>query len=44
MAQLEQNLAALRVQLTDGEVAALDAASTLAWGYPYDFIGLREPW
>lgn len=44
VAQLEQNLAALQVQLTSSEVAALDAASTPAWGYPYDFIGMREPW
>jgi aryl-alcohol dehydrogenase-like predicted oxidoreductase len=44
VAQLEQNLAALQVQLTASEVAVLDAASTPAWGYPYDFIGVREPW
>jgi len=42
--QLEQNLAALQVKLGPGELAALDAASTPAWGYPYDFIAMREPW
>jgi len=44
VAQLEQNLAALQVKLTPAELATLDAASTPAWGYPYDFIGVREPW
>jgi aryl-alcohol dehydrogenase-like predicted oxidoreductase len=44
VAQLEQNLAALRLELSPAELAALDAASTPAWGYPYDFIGAREPW
>ena len=44
VAQLEQNLAALQVKLTSSEIAVLDAASSPAWGYPYDFIGLREPW
>jgi aryl-alcohol dehydrogenase-like predicted oxidoreductase len=42
--QLNQNLAALQVKLTPAEAATLDAASTPAWGYPYDFIGAREPW
>jgi len=42
--QLEQNLAALQVRLTPAELATLDAASAPAWGYPYDFIGMREPW
>jgi aryl-alcohol dehydrogenase-like predicted oxidoreductase len=42
--QLHQNLAALQLKLTPAEVATLDAASTPAWGYPYDFIGVREPW
>ena len=44
VAQLKENLAALEVRLTPAEVARLDAASEPAWGYPYDFIGLREPW
>jgi aryl-alcohol dehydrogenase-like predicted oxidoreductase len=42
--QLEQNLAALRLELTPEELTALDGASLPAWGYPYDFIGMREPW
>jgi len=42
--QLAQNLAALQVKLTPAELATLDAASAPAWGYPYDFIGMREPW
>ncbi len=44
VAQLEENLAALDLALTPAEVAALDAASAPDWGYPYDFIGVREPW
>ena len=43
-AQLKDNLAALDVTLTSDDVRELDAASKPAWGYPYDFIGLREPW
>jgi aryl-alcohol dehydrogenase-like predicted oxidoreductase len=42
--QLQQNLAAQQLKLTPAEIATLDAASTPAWGYPYDFIGVREPW
>jgi aryl-alcohol dehydrogenase-like predicted oxidoreductase len=42
--QLEDNVAALDVKLTADDVRDLDAASKPAWGYPYDFIGLREPW
>jgi len=44
VAQLEENLAALQLRLTAPELAALDAASAPDWGYPYDFIGVREPW
>jgi aryl-alcohol dehydrogenase-like predicted oxidoreductase len=44
VAQLEENLAALSVTLSPEELAALDAASQPAWGYPYAFIGAREPW
>jgi hypothetical protein len=32
------------VTLSPEELAALDAASQPAWGYPYAFIGAREPW
>jgi aryl-alcohol dehydrogenase-like predicted oxidoreductase len=44
VAQLEDNLAALSVRLSPEELAALDQASEPAWGYPYAFIGTREPW
>ena len=37
-------LAALPVKLTPAEVSTLDAASAPDVGYPYDFIGAREPW
>lgn len=43
-AQLDQNLAALEVKLTAGDVKALDDVSAPDWGYPYGFIGAREPW
>jgi aryl-alcohol dehydrogenase-like predicted oxidoreductase len=42
--QLDDNLKALEVKLTGEDLADLDKASRPAWGYPYDFIGLREPW
>ena len=42
--QLEDNLKALSVRLTDGDVKDLDEVSKPAWGYPYDFIGARERW
>jgi aryl-alcohol dehydrogenase-like predicted oxidoreductase len=44
VAQLEENLAALSVRLSPEEIAALDRVSEPAWGYPYAFIGAREPW
>jgi aryl-alcohol dehydrogenase-like predicted oxidoreductase len=44
VAQLDENLAALAVRLAPEEVAALDQVSQPAWGYPYAFIGVREPW
>jgi aryl-alcohol dehydrogenase-like predicted oxidoreductase len=44
VAQLDENLAALSVRLTPEDVAALDRISEPAWGYPYAFIGVREPW
>ncbi len=44
VAQLDENLAALSVRLSPEEVSALDRASEPAWGYPYSFIGSREPW
>jgi aryl-alcohol dehydrogenase-like predicted oxidoreductase len=42
--QLEENLAALEVRLAPEDVAELDQVSAPAWGYPYSFIGAREPW
>ena len=44
VAQLDDNLRALDVKLTAEDVAELDKVSKPAWGYPYDFIGMREPW
>ncbi len=44
VAQLDDNLAALGVRLTPDDLAALDRVSQPAWGYPYAFIGAREPW
>jgi aryl-alcohol dehydrogenase-like predicted oxidoreductase len=44
VAQLEENLAALAVRLSPEELAALEGVSQPAWGYPYAFIGAREPW
>ena len=43
-AQLRDNLRALEVQLSAEDIADLDKASEPAWGYPYSFIGGREPW
>jgi aryl-alcohol dehydrogenase-like predicted oxidoreductase len=43
-AQLQENLKALSVKLTSQDLAELDKASEPAWGYPYSFIGSREPW
>jgi len=42
--QLEQNVAALSVKLSREDIAELDAASAPKWGYPYDFIAMREAW
>lgn len=44
VAQLEENLAALSLRLEADDLAELERASTPCWGYPYDFIGMREPW
>ncbi len=44
VAQLDENLAALTVKLRPEDVLALDRVSEPAWGYPYAFIGVREPW
>ncbi len=42
VAQLEANLAATELQLTDGQLAALDTASEFDLGYPYAFIGATQ--
>jgi aryl-alcohol dehydrogenase-like predicted oxidoreductase len=42
--QLDDNLRALHVKLTPEELKGLDDASRPDWGYPYDFIGARQPW
>lgn len=44
VAQLEDNLAAANVTLSEAQLKVLDAVSEPAWGYPYDFIGGRERW
>jgi aryl-alcohol dehydrogenase-like predicted oxidoreductase len=40
--QLEENIEAGLFTLTDAQVAALDAISTLPTGYPYDMIKSAE--
>jgi aryl-alcohol dehydrogenase-like predicted oxidoreductase len=42
--QLQDNLRALQVKLTEPDLKELTDASTPNWGYPYNFIGAREPW
>jgi aryl-alcohol dehydrogenase-like predicted oxidoreductase len=42
--QLQDNLKALSVKLAAEDLKQLDEVSQLAWGYPYSFIGTREPW
>ena len=42
--QLEANLKALDLKLTETDLRLLDQVSTPQWGYPYSFIGGREPW
>jgi hypothetical protein len=37
MAQLQDNLASLELQLTPAQVAALDKASAIEMGFPHDF-------
>ncbi|MCA9646456.1 MAG: aldo/keto reductase [Polyangiaceae bacterium] len=44
MDQLNSNLKAANVKLTQKDVQALDDASKPAWGYPYDFIARLEQW
>jgi aryl-alcohol dehydrogenase-like predicted oxidoreductase len=44
VAQLDENLACLEAKLDAADVKALDDVSAIEWGYPYSFIGMREPW
>jgi aryl-alcohol dehydrogenase-like predicted oxidoreductase len=44
VAQLEENLGCVDVRLEPEELAELDRLTEPAWGYPYDFIRMREPW
>ena len=42
--QLQENLKALSVTLTADDLKQLNEVSQPNWGYPYNFIGAREPW
>lgn len=42
--QLRDNLAALAVKLSPEQLQRLETASRPKWGYPYEFIGMRERW
>ena len=42
--QLQENLRALSVTLLAEDQKQLEEVSRPAWGYPYSFIGSREPW
>lgn len=42
--QLNDNLAALSVKLSPAQLERLEKVSRPRWGYPYDFIGMREAW
>jgi aryl-alcohol dehydrogenase-like predicted oxidoreductase len=42
--QLQDNVRALSVKLTSDDQKQLEEVSRPAWGYPYSFIGGREPW
>ncbi|HEY6912018.1 MAG TPA: aldo/keto reductase [Myxococcales bacterium] len=42
--QLTENLRAAELKLGAQEMKDLDEVSLPAWGYPYGFIGAREPW
>ena len=44
LSQLQDNLAAMSVTLSPDQVRRLEQVSRPRFGYPYDFIGLREPW
>jgi aryl-alcohol dehydrogenase-like predicted oxidoreductase len=43
--QLEDNLGAAELKLTDEQLAALDEASAFELGYPYEFMGrIQSRW
>jgi aryl-alcohol dehydrogenase-like predicted oxidoreductase len=44
LAQLRENLSCLELTLPEAERRALDEASRPDWGYPQDFISMREAW
>jgi aryl-alcohol dehydrogenase-like predicted oxidoreductase len=44
VSQLKENLAAGELKLSPEDLKQLDKVSTPDWGYPYSFIGMREPW
>lgn len=42
--QLNSNLEAAKISLSPEQVARLDEVSKPDWGYPYNFIAVREAW
>jgi aryl-alcohol dehydrogenase-like predicted oxidoreductase len=44
MKQLEDNLKATAIKLTPEDIATLNEASTMDWGYPYSFIRRLQAW
>jgi aryl-alcohol dehydrogenase-like predicted oxidoreductase len=42
--QLEDNLAAANLRLSPDHMRRLEEISRPRWGYPYEQIGVREPW
>lgn len=44
VAQLQDNLRALEVKLRPEQIRQLEEVSKPDWGYPYNFIGMREAW
>jgi hypothetical protein len=41
---LHEHLEALDLDLSPKDIAALDQASEIDWGYPYSHIGPAETW
>jgi aryl-alcohol dehydrogenase-like predicted oxidoreductase len=42
--QLDDNMRASEVKLSDEDMKELDAASAPDWAYPYAFIARSQPW